>query len=104
MVLSNLGGNNILHSCKTSFQYYFSNAHLLVSGAKTVRRPMFQRLLSVPVKTQSKSKIPRSFSHPGALNNLPKFDKLKETLNFKSGFKGPGAKKHTKKGYSKFLF
>ena len=78
---------------------------LLVSGAKTVGRPMFQRLHSVPVKTQSKSDIPRSFSHPGALNDIGKFNKLKGTLNVKADFKRPGTKKHTKKGiYSMFLF
>ena len=71
---------------------------VLVSGGKTVRRPFFQRLHSVPVETKSKSEIPRSFSHPGALKDLWKFDKLKET------FKRPGSKKHAKKGYSKFLF
>lgn len=63
-----------------------------------MRRPTFQRLHSVPVETKSKSEIHRSFSHPGALKDLSKFDKLKET------FKRPGGKKHTKKGYSKFLF
>ena len=66
---------------------------------------MFQRFNSVPVETRSKSEITRSFSDPGALNDPAKFDKLKETLTSKSGFyKRPHAKKHTKKGYSKFLF
>lgn len=69
-----------------------------------MKRPMFQRFNSVPVKTQSKSEIPRSFSDPGALNDPAKFDKPKETLTSNSGFKRPHAKKHTKKGYSKFLF
>lgn len=74
-----------------------------ISGAKTMKRPMFQRLQSVPVETQSKSKIPRSFSHPGALKDLTRLDKLKQTLNFRSGFT-PQDKKQTKKGYSKSLF
>lgn len=66
---------------------------------------MFQRLHSVPVETQSKSEIPRSFSHPGALKDLAKLGKPKETLNFKSSLKRPRAQKYTKKGiYSKFLF
>ena len=58
----------------------------LVMTAERAKRPLFQRLLSVPVETQSdfQSKMPRSFSHPGCLNKL--------------------ANKHTKKGYSKFLF
>lgn len=73
----------------------------LISG-KIVKRPMFQRLHSVPVKTRSKLKMPRSFSHPGALKDLAKFDKVTETLDFKSSLKKPGARKHTKKGYSKF--
>ena len=68
-----------------------------------MKRPMFQRLHSVPVETQSKAEIPRSFSHPGALKDLI-LDKPKETLNFKSGIKRPGTKKHRKKGYSKFWF
>lgn len=76
-----------------------------ISGGKTnMKRPMFQRFNSVPVETQSKSEIPRSSSDPGALNDPAKLDKLKETLTFKSGFKTPHANKHTKKGYSKFLF
>jgi len=75
----------------------------LVSGVKIVKRPMFQRLLSVPVETQSKAEIHRSFSHPGALRNL-KLDKPKEESNFKSDIKRPGTKKRTKKGYSKFWF
>ena len=78
---------------------------VLVSGAKTMRRPVFKRLHSVPVQTHTKSEISKSFSHPGGLNHLAKVGKVKETSNFKSGFKTPGAKKHTKKGiYSKFLF
>lgn len=66
----------------------------LPAGAKTVRRPTFHRLHSVPVETKSKSKIVRAFSHPGALKDLSKFEKLKET------FKRPGGKKHTKEGYT----
>ncbi len=72
---------------------------------KSVKRPMYERLLSVPVETLSKStfKIPRSNSHPGALKDL---SKAQEISDFKSGFKkllsSPRIKRLARRGYSKF--
>lgn len=81
----------------------------LVMTTKPVKRPIYQRLLSVPVETQSNFKlqiIPRSFSDPGCLNGLNKTQQKRSI--FKSGSENllisAGTKKHTKKGYSKLLF
>ena len=72
-----------------------------VVKTKTVKKPLYQRLLSAPAETISdaKSMMPRSRSHPGCLKDL---DKPKQTSDLKSGFKKLFSSPRTKEGYSKF--
>ena len=68
---------------------------------KTVKKPVYQRLLSAPAETTSdaRSMMPRSHSHPGCLKDL---DKPKQTSDLKRGVKKLFSSPRTKKGYSKF--
>ena len=68
---------------------------------KTVKKPIYKRLLSAPAETKSdtKSMMPRSHSHPGALKNL---GKPNETSDIKRGFKKLFSGPRIKKGYGKF--
>ena len=68
---------------------------------KTVKKPVYKRLLSAPAETKSHSRsmISRSHSHPGCLKDLVK---SKQTSDLKRGFKKLFSSPKLKKGYGKF--
>lgn len=72
-----------------------------VVTTKTVKKPVYQRLLSAPAETKSHSRsmIPRSHSHPGCLRDL---DRPKQTSDMKRGFKKLFSSPKIKEGYGKF--
>lgn len=73
-----------------------------VGTSNTVRKPVYQRLLSAPAEktrpdTRSNS-MPRSHSHPGCLKDL---DKPKQTSDLKCGLKKLFSSPRIKKGYTR---
>lgn len=72
-----------------------------VVKTRTVKKPVYQRLLSAPteIKSDVKSMMRRSRSHPGCLKDL---DKPKQTSDLKRGFKKLFSSPRIKKGYGMF--